>query len=158
MLEPLGGAEMPAQWTGERMSEQAITVFLYGLFMDESLLLSKGISPLSATIGYVDGYGIRIGSRATLVLEQGSRVYGVLMTMQLKDVLALYSDESVSDYVSETVSVVLSDESRESAVCYNLPEHKLEGTNSEYACSLLFLADELGLPDDYVEQIRKQST
>jgi hypothetical protein len=35
--------------------------------MDESLLASKGISPSRATVGHVDGYGLRIGRRATLV-------------------------------------------------------------------------------------------
>ena len=65
------------------------------------------------------------------------------MMMQAKDVEALYSDESVADYIAESVSVVLSDGSLASAICYNLPEHKLEGTNFEYALSLLSLAGEL---------------
>lgn len=140
------------------MGEQTVAVFFYGLFMDKSLLVSKGICPLSAAIGHVEGYGIRIGSRATLVREHGNRAYGVLMTMEAKDVEALYSDESVADYIAESVSVVLPDGSLAAAICYNLPEHKLEGTNPEYALSLISLAGELGLPDDYVEQIRAQAT
>ncbi len=143
---------------GERVGEQTVAVFFYGLFMDEPLLASRGIFPSSASIGHVEGYGIRIGSRATLVPEHGNRAHGVLMMMQAKDVEALYSDESVADYIAESVSVVLSDGSLASAICYNLPEHKLEGTNFEYALSLLSLAGELGLPDDYVEQIRTQAT
>lgn len=39
-----------------------------------------------------------------------------------------------------------------------LPEHRLEGTNVEYALSLLSLARELGLPGEYVEQIRARAT
>ncbi|HSR70546.1 MAG TPA: gamma-glutamylcyclotransferase family protein [Acidobacteriota bacterium] len=140
------------------MSEKTIAVFFYGLFMDESLLASKGIRPSSAAIGHLEGYGIRIGSRATLVREHGNRAHGVLMMLQAKDVEALYSDESVADYVSEPVSVVLSDGSPASAICYNLPEQKLEGKNVDYARSLLSLAGELGLPADYVEQIRAQAT
>jgi hypothetical protein len=78
------------------------------------------------------------------------------MALRADDVSALYSDANVADYVSESVSVVLSDGTVESAVCYNLPARKLEGANSEYATSLLRLAGRLGLPNDYLQQIREQ--
>jgi hypothetical protein len=136
------------------MNTESVAVFLYGLFMDESLLASKGIRPSRAVVGYVDGYGLRIGRRATLVPEESNRTYGVLMTMQAEDVRALYSQASVADYVAESVSVVLPDGTLESAVCYNLPEGDLEETNSQYANSLLELAGKLGLPGDYLRQIR----
>ncbi|MHC4431858.1 MAG: gamma-glutamylcyclotransferase family protein [Planctomycetota bacterium] len=138
------------------MKSEEVAVFFYGLFMDESLLASRGISPSRAAVGYVDGYGLRIGTRATLVPDEASRAYGVLMTIQAEEVKALYSEESVADYVSESVSVVMPDGTLESAVCYNLPEGKLEGTNSGYANSLLMLACKLGLPSDYLQQIRRQ--
>ena len=136
------------------MNTEQVAVFLYGLFMDESLLASKGIRPSRAMVGYVDGYGLRIGRRATLVPEEANRAYGVLMTMRAEDVRALYSQESVADYVAESVSVVLPDGTLESAVCYNLPEGDSEETNSQYASSLLKLAGKLGLPSDYLQQIR----
>jgi len=40
-----------------------------------------------------------------------------------------------------------------SAVCYNLPQAKLVGTNPEYAAALLALATKLGLPDSYLKHI-----
>lgn len=138
------------------MNSEEVTAFFYGLFMDQSLLASKGVSASKSTVGYVDGYGLRIGRRATLVPDHANRAYGVLMTLRAADVRALYSDESVADYVSESVSVVLPDGTVESAVCYNLPKRKLEGANPEYANSLLILAAKLGLPDDYLQQIREQ--
>ena len=138
------------------MSAEEAVVFFYGLFMDERLLASKGIHPSRATVGYVDGYALRIGARATLVPDEGNRAYGILMRLRARDVTALYSDGSVADYVSEPVSVVLPDGTSESAVCYNLPKSKLSGTNSEYARSLLALAGKLGLPGDYLRQIEKQ--
>lgn len=140
------------------MNSKDVSVFFYGLFMDESLLASKGISASKVTVGYVDGYGLRIGRRATLVPDHGNRAYGVLMSLRAADVRALYSDESVADYVSESVSVVLPDGTVESAVCYNLPKRKLEGANAGYANSLLILAAKLGLPDDYLQQIREHAT
>lgn len=138
------------------MNGEVASVFFYGLFMDEALLASKGASPSLVTVGYVDGYGLRIGRRATLVPDDGNRAYGVLMSLRADQVRALYAADSVADYVSESVSVVLPDGWVESAVCYNLPRHKLEGANSEYARSLLALAGRLGLPDDYLQQIRQQ--
>jgi len=140
------------------MDSEQVAVFFYGLFMDQSLLASKGINPSRATVGHVDGYGLRIGGRATLVPDEGNRAYGVLMTIRAEDVTALYSEESVTDYVPESVAVVLSDGTLETALCYNLPEGKLRGTNPQYANSLLALAGKLGLPSDYLQQIRQQAT
>lgn len=137
------------------MNSDVVTVFFYGLFMDESLLASKGIIPSKATVGYVNGYRLRIGRRAALVADDGSRAYGVRMSLRAEDVRTLYSADSVADYVPESVSVVLPDGTVEPAVCYNLPRDKLEGANSEYARSLLVLAGKLGFPDDYLQQIRE---
>ena len=138
------------------MKAKDVAIFFYGLFMDTSLLATSGIHPSRVTVGYVDGYGLRIGRRATLVPDEADRAYGVLMTLRAEDVQALYAEESVADYVPESVSVVLSDGTLEPAVCYNLPKSRLEGTNSRYARSLLALAGKLGLPSAYLQQIRKQ--
>jgi hypothetical protein len=138
------------------MKAEDVAVFFYGLFMDVSLLASKGISPSRAIVGYIDGYGLRIGRRATLVPDAANRAYGVLMTIRAEDVRALYSEESVADYIPESVSVMLPDGTLEQAVCYTLPDNNLEGTNSQYANSLLTLAGKLGLPATYLRQIRKQ--
>jgi len=132
-------------------------VFFYGLFMDESLLASKGLRTSRATVGYVDGYRLRIGQRATLAPDPTKRAYGVLMTLRAAEVRALYSEASVADYVAESVSVNLPEGTIASAVCYNLPPDKVEGANPRYASSLLTLAAKLGLPDDYLRQIREQA-
>ncbi len=139
------------------MNSEEVAVFFYGLFMDESLLASKGISPSRSAVGYVDGYALRIGRRATLVPDPGKRAYGVLMTLHADDVKALYSDESVADYIPVTVSVSLPDGKTQSAACYILPEGMLDGTNPEYANDLLNLATGLDFPDEYLLQIREQA-
>ena len=136
------------------MSTNEIAVFFYGLFMGESLLASKGVHATEPIIGYVDGYGLRIGERATLLPEPNSRAYGVLMKIASDDAAALYSEQSVADYVAEPVVVTLSGDIQLSAVCYNLPAAKLVGTNPEYAAALLALATKLGLPDSYLKHIR----
>ena len=139
------------------MNSEEVRVFFYGLFMDESLLASHGVRPLHATIGFVEGYRLRIGRRATLVRDHARRAHGVLMTLRAAELRALYADDSLADYVSGPISVVLRDGTVESAVCYNLPERKLVGANPEYANSLLMLAARLGFPDDYLQEIREQA-
>jgi len=128
-------------------------VFFYGLFMDESLLASKGVRPTESTIGYIDGFGLHIGKRATLLPEENSRAFGVMMKISSDDVAALYSEQSVADYVAEPVVVTLPGDIQVSAVCYNLPAAKLVGTNPEYAAALLALATRLGLPESYLRHI-----
>lgn len=122
--------------------------------MDATLLASKGVRPTESTVGYVDGFGLHIGNRATLLPEADGRAYGVLMKITSEEAAALYSEQSVADYFAEPVVVKLPGDSQVSAVCYNLPAAKLAGTNPEYAAALLALATKLGLPDSYLGHIR----
>lgn len=137
------------------MTTNPLMVFFYGLFMDESVLASKGVYPRNQAIAYVDGFRLRIGERATLLPEEKSRAYGVLMEITQEDAAALYSEEGVADYVAQPVTVSLPDGPRVSAVSYNLPVAKLAGTNPAYASDLLALATRLGFPDSYLEHIRR---
>ena len=130
-------------------------VFFYGLFMDESLLAKKGIKPSEINLGFVDGYGLRIGERATLVRCPDSRAYGAMMDIAPSDATELYSEESVSGYVPEPVIVELMDGKQVEATCYNLPSDKVTGTNKRYADSLLEVATRLDFPDFYLDQIRQ---
>jgi len=137
------------------MKTDQIMIFFYGLFMDESLLASKGVHPTEQTIGYVDGFGLHIGKRATLLPDPNSRTYGVVMKINSEDAAALYSEPNVAEYIAESVVVELPGNIQVSAVCYNLPAVSLTGTNPEYAAALLALATKLGLPDSYLGHIRK---
>jgi hypothetical protein len=123
--------------------------------MDESLLAAKGIEPSDARPGFVDGYALRIGERATLVRSPGGRAYGTLMDISQGEATDLYAEASVADYLPEPVNVELTDGAKVEAICYNLPGDKVSGTNRQYAESLLELATGLGFPDSYLEQIRR---
>lgn len=129
-------------------------VFFYGLFMDEGLLATKGIQPSEVSTGFVDGYGLRIGERATLVRHAGSRAYGVIMSIAPGEAAKLYADESVADYLPEPVIAELMDGTQVEATCYNLPADKVTGANREYAEALLEVATKLSFPDSYLDQIR----
>ena len=134
---------------------EIVRVFFYGLFMDESLLATKGIEPAEVHLGFVDGYGLRIGERATLVRRPDSRAYGAIMEIAGSEATELYAEDSVADYVPEPVIVELMDGTQVEATCYNLPGDKITGTNKEYAESLLGVATRLGFPDSYLDQIRQ---
>ena len=130
-------------------------VFFYGLFMDESLLATKGIKPTGVSVGFVGGYGLRIGDRATLVRRPNSRAYGAMMDIAASEATQLYAEASVSDYLPEPVTVELMDGTQVEATCYNLPGAKVTGTNKVYAESLLQVAHKLGLPDSYLDEIKR---
>ena len=132
-----------------------MNVFFYGLFMDEQLLAAKGIAPSDMRMGYVDGFCLRIGARATLMRSKDDRAYGVLMDIAPDEAAALYDENSVTDYVAEPVTVELMEGGRIEAACYNLPVDKIAGANKDYARSLLTVAARLGFPENYLEQIRQ---
>ena len=123
--------------------------------MDEGLLANKGIYPEESIVASVDDYRLVISERATLISHAGHRAYGVLMTLNGQDVDALYSDASVADYQPESVDVDLSDGRHSTAVTYLLPEHRVTGTNREYAKALHALASRLGFPGAYLAELHK---
>ena len=131
-----------------------MNIFFYGLFMDKKVLSEKGIAYESYKLGFVEGFGLRIGQRATLVRDQGNRAFGVVMDISSSQFADLYGDQSVANYVPEIEVVQLLDGSQLTATCYNLPGKQVAGTNLEYAAMLLEVAINLGFPDNYLEQLR----
>ena len=123
--------------------------------MDERLLATKGIRPGEVSLGFVDDFDLCIGKRATLVRRDGCRVHGVVMEIEPSAADELYSDNSVADYLPETVTVELTDGRNVNAICYNLPVDKVTGTNRDYTEALLGVAINLGLPESYLDRIRQ---
>ena len=131
-----------------------IEVFFYGLFMDETLLREKGLSPEGRRPACVEDFRLVIGERATLVPSEGGEAHGVLFSLTPGEVDALYSEESVSAYRPEAVCAQLADGSVVPALCFNLPAPPAPGErNPQYASKLRQLAERLGLPADYVSSI-----
>jgi hypothetical protein len=134
---------------------RSINVFFYGLFMDEALLLGKGTKPLNGRIGSVKDFSLAIGARATLVPSPGQTVYGVLFSLTHAEVDALYSEDSVSAYRPEAVTVHLEGESVAPALCFNLPaKPTISERNPQYVSKLREVAKKVGLPEDYVGSIQ----
>jgi hypothetical protein len=119
-----------------------VDLFFYGLFMDEALLLEKGISPMNRRVASVENFSLVIGARATLVPSAGRIVYGVLYSLTHGEVDALYAEASVSTYRPEAVLAQLADGSVMPALCFNLPAPPPPGErNPQYASKLRELAE-----------------
>lgn len=130
-------------------------IFFYGLFMDESVLAAQGIRASGVKTGFVDGYSLRIGERATLVPDRDSRAYGIVMDVIPGDVETLYAGAGLADYMPEPLTVNLRDGTQVEATCFNLPIGKVTGVDKDYAKALLKIATRLGFPDPYLDEIRK---
>jgi hypothetical protein len=132
-----------------------IDVFFYGLFMDEALLREKDVSPANRRLASAENFCLLIGARATLAPCANSTVYGVVFSLTHIEVDKLYSEDSVSVYRPEAISLRLGDGSVIPALCFNLPEPPaIEERNQEYASKLRALAERIGLPWDYVSSIQ----
>ena len=130
-------------------------VFFYGLFMDQTILEKNGINPSNPRKGYLKGYTLKIGNRASLIPSEGEKSYGIVMTVDDEAIGNLYAEPSVADYVPEKVTVTVGETDSVIAICYNLPPELLSGTNATYAESLYKLAEVNNFPEDYLEKIRQ---
>jgi hypothetical protein len=132
-----------------------IDVFFYGLFMDDALLLEKGIVPENRRMAFVENFSLVIGARATLIPSPGQTVHGVIFSLTHTEVDALYSEASVSAYRPEALLARLADGSITAALCFNLPmPPSMTERNPQYASKLKALAERIGLPQSYVASIR----
>jgi gamma-glutamyl AIG2-like cyclotransferase len=136
------------------MVDRRTDVFFYGLFMDEELLRSRGLRPEHPERAWVEGFGLRIGSRATLIPRPGKRVYGLVMSLTTSEVVKLYSEPSVQAYRPEAVVVHVLGGGIVAALCYNLPLSSVaEEASVEYVAKLRAVAQNVGLPPEYVSSI-----
>jgi len=136
------------------VTSRRISVFFYGLFMDEELLRTKGIRPTSPRQARVRGFALRIGRRATLVPDPDACAHGILMELSQEEIERLYAEPSVRMYRPEAVIAELEDGVQFPALCFNLLVAPRPGeSNDAYAGKLRDLANRLGLPAEYVDRI-----
>jgi hypothetical protein len=123
--------------------------------MDETLLHSKGVHLENIKIAIVQGCALRLGQRATLIRNENSHVYGILMSVTHQEIDLLYSDASVQAYRPEAVIAQILEDQMVPALCFNLIEPPGEKeSNREYAEKLQSLAVKKGFPKEYIDQIR----
>lgn len=137
------------------MTDRPIEVFFYGLFMDDNLLRRRGIDPLNPRPATVEGFGLLIGKRATLVPARHERSYGLVMGLTHQELQGLYSGPGLEHYRPEAVICTTLAGEQVSALCYNLPNAPApDEVNEEYAGQLRAVLAKLGFPSEYVERVR----
>jgi hypothetical protein len=137
------------------MTDRPIEVFFYGLFMDDNLLRSRGIVPLNPRPATVEGFGLRIGKRATLVPARHERSYGMVIGLTHQELKGLYSGPGLEHYRPEAVTCTTLAGELVSAQCYNLPNAPApDEVNEEYAGQLRAVLAKLGFPAEHVERVR----
>ena len=146
----MGKSDILLLMTYENASE---TVFFYGLFMDADLLRKKGLSPRDIRVACVDGYGLRIGERATLAPSETEEVFGSVMVLKTDELKLLYSDETVTDYLPVRLTAIDMEGNPIKSISYILPMEQLSGRNPDYARSLLIAAEKIGLPKRHLRTI-----
>jgi hypothetical protein len=135
-------------------SATRVDVFFYGLFMDETLLMRKGVKPANLRRAFLNDYSLVIGERAALIQKPGETVHGIVFSLTQDEIDSLYSEPSVREYRPEPVLANLADGSAIPALCFNLPTRPTASHgNSEYAAKLRALANRLDLPRSYIDKI-----
>lgn len=135
------------------MTERALEVFFYGLFMDRVALIAEGYHPGPARSAHLSEYALQIGQRATLVPSEGHMVWGMVMALPASEVKRLYAGPSVSAYCAEAVMVSSTEGQTSPALCYNLMKFEAEEPSQDYVLKLAALAEKLDLPPGYVSEI-----
>jgi Gamma-glutamyl cyclotransferase, AIG2-like len=136
------------------MSDRRVDGFFYGLFMHSDVLRESGVAPANPRPGYVHGYALRIGQRATLVPSPQGRAYGMVFALTHRDLEHLYSAPGLEQYRPEAVLVRLLEGGEVPALCYNLREPPKAGeANPEYSARLRAALTELGFPAEYVNSV-----
>jgi hypothetical protein len=130
-------------------------VFFYGLFMDPDLLRAEGYAPENVELASAPGFALRIGARATLMVDPASRAYGTVMSLTPAELERLYSAPDLQAYQPETVLVHPAGGGVIAALCYRLPEPPILGDrNPDYAAKLHRVAQKMGLPLEYVASLK----
>ena len=136
------------------MGDERIDVFFYGLFMDEQVLAAQGIAAAVPRRAIADGFGLRIGQRATLVPDEAARAYGMVYALTRAELDRLYSQPGLEAYQAQPIAVRTFDGSRLTATCYNLAIAPGPGEgNANYAARLRDVLTRLGFPPEYVTSI-----
>jgi len=126
-------------------------VFFYGLYMDEEILESKGITIRNKRSGVAKGYKLRIGNMATLLRVEQSKAYGMIYSLTHNEIYKLYEGSGLMNYISEAILVTTNDNKIIATLCCNLIDPPSENEkNQEYYEKLTKCMEKYKLPSPRV--------
>lgn len=136
------------------MADRQVEGFFYGLFMDDDVLLESNVSASNPRRAYVDGFALRIGLRATLVVEPKARAYGMILSLTHDDLDRLYGAPGLELYKPEAVLAHSLDGDPYPALCYNLRTAPgPDEANPDYAERLRAALRKRGFPAAYISSV-----
>jgi len=135
----------------DNSENRLVDVFFYGLYMDEDILLTKGVKIRNPRKAYVKDYVLRVGKMATLLRTKNNEAHGLVYELTHKEIDILYKDSGLSEYVSEAIEIQVENKSIPALVC-NLITPPLEDEINEVYVEKLFVCMKkykLPLPKEY---------
>lgn len=133
-----------------------VWTFFYGSFMNPEVLAKADVRPTEPQIGRLDGWDIKIASRATLMPSEGRSVFGVLAKLTHADLDKLYTKDwfGFGTYLPEAVLVIDVAGRSLPAVTYIAWEMEAGTPSGEYIQKVLTVAQQFKFPDWYINRIK----
>ncbi len=132
--------------------------FFYGGYMNPDTLKAAGAQPIDCETGYVEGLKLTVGPLANLVESESSRAYGLVAKLSHEDLNKLYASDPVAlrgiVYLPEAVLVHTETGQSLPALVYICPALSGGSADAAYVAKLVVAAEKIGLPADYISQIR----
>lgn len=132
--------------------------FFYGGYMNPDVLAASGTSPTQCEVGYVEGLKLCVGPIANLEETKGARAYGLLARLSHSDLDMLYGGDPAAlqgaVYLPEAVLVHTNDGRAVPAMTFVCPSLSGAAPDEAYVAKLITAAEKIGLPAEYVYQIR----
>jgi len=104
----------------ENSQDRLNDVFFYGLYMDPTVLESKGVKPRNPRKGVVKGYQLRIGKMATLLRQGNAEAHGVIYSLTHDEIDQLYRGSGLNMYVAESLLAITQSNQTLPVLCCNL--------------------------------------
>ena len=133
-----------------------VWVFFYGSFMNAEVLARADVHPTEQQMARLDGWGLKIEPRATLVPAEDARVFGILARLTHAQLDKLYTQDwfGFGTYLPEAVMVIGGAGRHVPAMCYIAWETVGGRPTDEYIGKMVSVAREYAFPEDYVRHIQ----
>ena len=130
----------------DNSENRLVDVFFYGLYMDEEILLKKGVKIRNQRKAYVKDFVLRVGKMATLLRAEKKEAYGLVYELTHKEIDILYKDSGLIEYVGEAILLQVDNKSIAALVCNLLVPPFKDDKNEQYVEKLLLCMNKYKLP------------
>lgn len=130
-----------------------VEAFFYGLYMDADLVNSLGFHPQGTVKAVLESYALDLHGLAKVVPQEGSVVWGNVLSLPEDELQAMYAFESTKVYAPEMMTVKDVHGNAKQVGCYNVPPSPDAAFNGAYQEKLLQLLHREDFPAEYINII-----